>query len=461
VARGRRAVARLIQRLERPAVITAPRAQEMAFVSPMPPARTGVATYSRAVLRGLRSVGYRRTIDVVWPARPRDEIRVRSYGLAVYHIGNNVEFHGEIYRFAVARPGLVVLHDLGLDDLVQGLLAEDDPLGLRAWREAARRAPRLSLPEATIHEPLSQPWCAHIARHARGVIVHSEFARRYLRDFGCATPVFVVPHPPVEGDREVAAARARASALRAVAGAGPDDVLIVAAGDLNRAKQLDALAAAVASLPDNVRLALVGRTIPGFDAAAAVHRAAIGDRATVAADVADEDFLGWIAAADVVVDLRHPHRGEVSGSLTRALQLGRATVVSATGTYLDLPADAVATVPAGPVDPAALGAVLFSLARDRERRARLSARARAVAAERYTLEATARGYVRAIEQTLALALDPIRLALPRWGRALNDIGLREDHVEEGFGVSYVRGLQELASALRPSAERGGSAQHRR
>jgi glycosyltransferase involved in cell wall biosynthesis len=461
VARGRRAVARLIHRLERPAVIPALRAQEVAFVSPMPPAPTGIATYARAVLRGLRSIGYRRTIDVVWPARPQDEIAVRSYGLAVYHIGNNVEFHGEIYRFAVARPGLVVLHDLGLDDLVQGLLAEDDPVGLVAWREAARRAPRLSLPEAMIHEPLSQPWCAHIVRHARGVIVHSEFAARYLRDFGCATPTFVVPHPPVEDHREVAAARARAPALRAVAGAGPDDVLIVAPGDLNRAKQLDALAAAVASLPHNVRLAFVGRRIPDFDAPEALRRAGVGARATVAVDVTDEDFLGWIAAADVVVDLRHPHRGEVSGSLARALQIGRPSVVSATGSYLDLPTDAVTTVPAGPVDPAALASVLSGLAREREGRARLSAHARTLAAERYTLEATARGYERAIEETLALALDPVRLALPRWARALNDIGLREEHVEEGFGVSYVRGLQELAPASSRTGERGGSARRRR
>jgi glycosyltransferase involved in cell wall biosynthesis len=460
VARGRRAVARLIHRLERPSVIPTLREQDVAFVSPMPPASTGIATYSRAVLEGLKAIGYRRKLDVVWPVRPQDEIAVRSYGLAVYHIGNNVQFHGEIYRFAVARPGLVVLHDLGLDDLVKGLLAEGDPMGMRAVREAARRAPRLSLAEASIHEPLSQPWCAHVVRHAKGVIVHSEFARRYLRDFGCATPVFVVPHPPVERPEAVAAAERRAAEMRARAGARPGDVLVVAPGDLNRAKQLDALLAAAAALPPNVRVALVGRTIPDFDASAAVRAAGVSDRSVVAADVPDADFLAWISAADVVVDLRFPHRGEVSGSLARALQTGRPTVVSATGTYLDLPEDTVATVPAGPVDPAALASVLGELAADPTRRAALAGRARALAAERYTLEATARAYERAIEQTLALALDPTRLALPRWARALNDIGLREEHVREGFGVSYVRGLQELAAGL-PRRQMDGTAGDRR
>jgi len=446
VARGRRAVARLIHRIERPAVIPALRDQRVAFVSPMPPAPTGVATYSRAVLDGLGAIGYRRPIDVLWPVGPRDEVAVRTYGLAVYHIGNNLEFHGEIYRFAIARPGIVVLHDLGLDEMVRGLLVEGDPAGHRAWREAARRAPSLSLPEARIHEPLSQPWCAHVVRHSRGVIVHSEFARSYVEDFGCRTPVFVVPHPPVESDRDVRAAVSRAPAMRTRAGARAEDVLVVAPGDLNAAKQLDAVAAAVARLPEETRLVLAGRSIPGYDAVAAIRAAGIGDRALVAADVSDADFRAWIAAADVVVDLRYPHRGETSGSLVRALQAGRACVVSATGAYLDL-GDAVATVPPGPVDPRALATVLGELAGDADRRTELGARARALAGSRYSLEVTARGYERAIERTLALALDPVRLALPRWARALNDVGVSQDDVDEGIGVSYVRGLQELAAEI--------------
>ncbi len=456
MARGRRAAARLIRLLERPAVIPELRDQHVAFVSPMPPAPTGIATYSRAVLDGLRAIDYPRRVDVVWPLRPRDEIAVRTYGLAVYQVGNNVVFHGEIYRMAIARPGLVVLHDLGLDDLVKGLLAQGDPLGHRAWREAARLAPRLTLEEARLHEPLAQPWCAHLVRYARGVIVHSEFARRYLLDLGCRTPVFVVPHPPIVRERELRAARARAGELRARAGVGPGDVLVVAPGDLNRAKQLDALIAAVAALPERVRLALVGRTIPDFDVPVAVRAADLGRRTTVAADVPDDEFLAWIAAADVVVDLRHPHRGESSGSLALALHAGRACVVSATGAYRDLPNDAVAGVPAGPVDPAALTEVLRTLADDPARRAALAQRARALAGRRYGLEATARGYERAIEATLALVLDPARLALPRWARALNQLGVREEHLDEGIGTSYVRGLQELAAALPGRPSRGGA-----
>src|SRR5581483_2780396 len=307
VAGGRGTAARLIRRLTTARPIARPPAPRVAFVSPLPPARTGIATYARSVLDGLDRIGYggRREVDAIWPVQPRHEVEIRGYRLGVYHVGNNAEFHADIYRLAVSHPGLVVLHDLGLDDFVRGLVSRGDPLGYRAYREAVLRAGRMTLAEARLHEPLARPWCAHIARHARGIIVHSEFGRRYLEDFGCRTPVFVVPHPPVEREADLRRAEPLGRALRTRLGLGDDGVLVVAPGDLNRPKQLDALLEAVGRLRPSTR----------------VH---------------------------VGLDLRHPHRGEVSGSLVRAMQAGRPAVVSATGTYLDLPEDAVVRIAPGP-----------------------------------------------------------------------------------------------------------------
>ena len=138
--------------------------------------------------------------------------------------------------------------------------------------------------------------------------------------------------------------------------------LVVAAGDLNEAKQLGAVLAAVAELDDDVHLALVGRRIEGFDADAAVAASGLGGRVTLAPDVSDEDFRAWLYAADVVVDLRYPapRRGE---RLARARDAGgRPTIVSATGTYLDVSDDAVLRVAAGPTDAHELAGVLRTLA---------------------------------------------------------------------------------------------------
>ena len=425
----------------------------VAFVSPMPPAPTGIATYAASVLEGLERSGYRRRrrMDVIWPVRPKHDLAVAGYRLGVYHIGNNVEFHGDIYRLASLRDGIVVLHDLGLDDLVRGLVDRGDPLGYRAAREAFVGAGHLTLPEAGDNEPLAWPWCAHIARMARSVIVHSAFCKRYLEDTGCRTPVFVVPHPPVEREDDLRRAERHAPAIRARLGLGEGDVLVVAAGDLNPAKQLDALVAAASRLDERVHLALVGRRIPTFDPDALVRGSGLGPRLTLATDVSDEAFLAWLTAADVVADLRFPHRGEVSGTLMRAMQVGRPTLVSATGTYVDLPEDAVVRIGPGRADHEELTGVLSSLARRPEARARIGDAARRHVEATASSEHTAAGYEEAIEYALRLVADPRRLALTRWAQALNDLGISSEGLDEDYGLSYVRALTEIEAQADASA----------
>lgn len=417
----------------------------IAYLSPMPPAPTGIATYSRAVLEGLERIDHRaHRIHPIWPIEPKHEAQIPWHTLGVYHLGNNVAFHRDIYRHAIQTPGLVVIHDLALDDFVRGLIAAGDPLGHQAVREAMLNAPRLAgFEEAARNEPLRVPYVAHVARRARGIIVHSPFAERYLRAFGCRTPVYVAPHPVVETEEAVRAAERRRAVLRA--GLEPMGMrsLVLVAGDLNAAKLIDRVLAAVAHLPEHVHLALVGRRIEGFDVEALVRASGLGARVSLHTDVPDEDFLAWLCAADVVVDLRHPHRGEVSGTLWRAMQCGRATVVSGTGTYLDLSGEIVSHVPPGPIEPEELAAALSRLLEDEPHRVRLGEAARAHVAELARTEATARVYASAIEGTLALLADPTRRALARWAGALVDLGVTEADLERGYGVSYARALAEL------------------
>jgi SAM-dependent methyltransferase len=50
-----------------------------------------------------------------------------------------------------------------------------------------------------------------------------------------------------------------------------------------------------------------------------------------------EDFVGYMAAADIVLNLRYPTVGESSGSLLRAMGLGRAVIVSDVGGFREFP----------------------------------------------------------------------------------------------------------------------------
>lgn len=419
----------------------------IAYLSPLPPAPTGIASYSRAVLDGLARIGYGtggHSLDPIWPIEPRHEGTIPWHAMGVYHLGNNVGFHRDIYRHAIQTPGLVVIHDLALDDFVRGMIAAGDPLGYQAMREGMLNAPRLeSLEDAALNEPLRVPFVAHVARRARGIVVHSAFVERYLRAIGCRTPVYVVPHPVVESEAAVRAAERRRPVLRA--GLEPLGMrrLVVAAGDMNEAKMLDRVLAAIARLPEDVHLAIVGRRIEGYDVDAVVRATGLGARVSLLPDATDADFLGWLRAADVVVDLRFPHRGEVSGSLARAMQCGRATVVSGTGTYLDVPPHQVVHVSPGRVDPEELAAALGRLLDDQDLRARIGGAARERMVWLASAEATARGYEEAIDGTLALVQDPTRRALARWAGALVDMGLGETDLDRGYGTAYARALDEF------------------
>jgi glycosyltransferase involved in cell wall biosynthesis len=414
------------------------------YLSPLPPERTGIASYSRAVLSGLRASGFsrRHRVEPRWPLRGRVDEDVVGADLAVYHLGNNMEFHRDIYAMAVRHPGLVVLHDLALDDLGGALLAVGDPLGPPTRAEALEAARTIEAPD--VDEPLRIPWSASVVRRSRGVIVHSRFGRRYLEAFGSRTPVHVVPHPLVEDARALRRARREASRLRARALVGEGGVLVGVLGDLGRAKGMEAVLQAVARLDRSVRVVVAGRRIPMYDAGAVVTSSPAADRITLAPDVSDAEFLGWVHASDVVVNLRHPHRGEVSGTLIRALQAGVPVVVSGVGSYLEWPEDAVARIPAGPPDVDALTAVLRRLVEDEAHRRDLAERARAFVARYRAEDATTRGYEAAMESTLRLIRDPARGAMARWAGALAQLGADTSVADRGLGVDYAAALEELS-----------------
>jgi glycosyltransferase involved in cell wall biosynthesis len=424
----------------------------IAWLSPMPPAKTGIATYSKAVIDALERIGFateHHRIEPIWPLKPRHEGTIPWHTMGVYHLGNNVEFHRDIYRHAIQTPGLVVIHDLALDDFVRGMIAGGDPLGHQALREGLANADKLeSFEDAILNEPLRVPYVAHVARRARGIVVHSPFVERYLRAFGCKTPVSVAPHPVVEDERAVRSALGQRSVLRGRLEVLGMRRLVGVFGDLNAAKLIDQVLAAVAQLPDDVHLALVGRRIEGYDIDEVVRSSGVGGRVHLHTDVEDDEFLEWIAASDVAVDLRFPHRGEVSGSLARLMQVGRPTVVSGTGTYLDLPEGLVVRVSPGRVAADELAAALRTLLEDDGVRTAMGAAAREHMLEQAREDRTAHVYADAILGTMGLLADPGRRALARWGGALVDLGVTDGDLREGYGAAYAAALQEFEPAPR-------------
>ena len=103
--------------------------------SPLPPTRSGIADYTAELLPALgREVPVTAVLASERDLRPVEgaeivgevEYRRRSalHGLPhLYQLGNNL--HGaHMYRAALRRPGVVLLHDPVLHDLVEALTLE-------------------------------------------------------------------------------------------------------------------------------------------------------------------------------------------------------------------------------------------------------------------------------------------------------------------------------------------------
>ena len=112
---------------------------KVAYYSPLPPERSGVADYSAMLLPELQQ---RLEIDVVRRgARRRARRAARQADVALYHVGNDPERHWWIVEELRRRPGVVVLHDFVLHHLVAGMTSDAVTRTATSTRCSERQAP--------------------------------------------------------------------------------------------------------------------------------------------------------------------------------------------------------------------------------------------------------------------------------------------------------------------------------
>jgi glycosyltransferase involved in cell wall biosynthesis len=366
---------------------------KVAYYSPMPPERSGIADYSALLLPALR-----RRLDVTVVRRGRTR-PARGTDLSLYHVGNNPDAHGWIVDALRRRAGVVVLHDFVLHHLIAGLtIGRRDGHGyLDAMEREGGVVARL-LAHGVLDKripPLweSRPQEFHLAGEvlglATGLVVHSEHVEERARAAGFAGPIWRIPHPawPVPE-----------LAPETVAG----EPLIGSFGNVNSSKRIPQLLEAFARLRRDrpgARLLLVGAASPGFDLDRRLQRLGLSSEGILREDYVDESRL-WslMAACDVCVNLRSPTMGETSGSVVRQLSLGKPVIVSDTGWFAELPDEVALKIPVGDGEVEALHAALELVAGNEAARAAMSSAALELARRKHGLEHVAELYASALEQ---------------------------------------------------------------
>jgi glycosyltransferase involved in cell wall biosynthesis len=380
----------------------------LAIWSPLPPSPSGIADYVAETLPELaRAAALELVVEdptrVATALARRYTIRaaadagaagVAAADLDLYHVGNSPA-HAYVYRAALTRPGVVVLHDFNLHQLVLFETVE------RAERETylrqMRRAygARGSLAGRAVSQALGGqllpalfPLNERLLSSALGVVALTRRATDAVRARLGERPALHLPHhlslplDPLPSQHEA----------RRVFGWADDDLLLVAPGLATAHKQLDLIVAVVARLRRRfarLRLVIAGGVDPALPLGTWAEQAGLGDGLVLTGRLSLEDFVRALLAADVVSALRFPSLGEMSGALVRALGVGRPVLVtSGTPGCEELPEGLVVPVDPGVHAAGMLETCLARLLADPELRATIGHWAREHVLERHALPGT-------------------------------------------------------------------------
>jgi len=320
----------------------------MAWFSPLPPVRTGVAAVSADAVAALGARGH--LVDVYQEGNAHDfpwTERRHPYDLVVYQFGNS-SHHDYEWPYALRYPGLVVLHDTRLHHARAALLLRekrrDDYRRELAWSEPDVNPDAAELAVAGFDSRLYYDWplCRALVTCSRLVAVHGEATRRELVErlstpgtpgAGSQAPFterivsIRLGHGELVSAADETAARQR---IRARYGIARDAIVFGVFGGLTPEKRLpqivEAFRAVLPHAPD-ARLLLGGAPAAQVD---------VNDL-LVTGYIDDDELTDHVAAVDVSLNLRWPTARETSGPWLRALAAGKPTIVTELLHRIDVP----------------------------------------------------------------------------------------------------------------------------
>jgi glycosyltransferase involved in cell wall biosynthesis len=393
---------------------------KLAYVSPLPPQKSGISSYSAELLPAL-SRHYQ--IDCIVPDGFEADLDFQAevgsfiglqevskfqqtagkYDRVLYHIGNS-EFHSHMFSMLDRVPGVVVQHDFYLSGILSYL---ENHYGIsRVWSEALYRshgykalADRFAA-GGFMDAIWKYPSSRQTFEQSLGTIMHSkstqDLAQKWLPD-ALTRRIKVIPHLRVVPEHiDKKAARARL-------GIGVDQFLVCTFGIMGETKLshrlLDAWLKSELSNAAKSQLVFVGQADSGDYGRAIANRiteSGCGDRVTITGWADDDTYSQYLQACDIAVQLRTRSRGETSGTILDCMAYGKPTIINAHGSAADISLEGVVMLP----DEFSEGQLLASLEKlftDPQTAQRIGEQAQAIIRDRHSPRKCAEQYAQVIE----------------------------------------------------------------
>ncbi|MDP1785627.1 MAG: glycosyltransferase [Sulfuricurvum sp.] len=328
----------------------------LVFISPLPPAKSGIADYSVRLLGVLRE--YYSLVVVCengafveplpFPVTYLSAQDHLMHGSALdrhlYHFGNS---HHHLWMLPLLQrfAGTVVLHDLFLGGLYHSLVRQNPTATMERHLfidhgvEALRYLWDHGLQETLIRYPLNQSLIALCDR----VLVHSDYSLSRLN----APHRSIIPFP-----KEVPSHPLTRAEAKTALGFREDDFVVCSFGFIGSTKCSRELLLAwkESSLSSDTlsHLVFVGE-LPtnGYADDLLELKTSLpqGSTVTFTGYCTAQRYEEYLCASDLIVQLRRSSRGETSAAAFDALSYGRPLLVNANGTMAEFPEEILIRIP--------------------------------------------------------------------------------------------------------------------
>lgn len=336
--------------------------RRLAYVSPLPPLKSGIADYSESLIPHL-ACHYQIDVfvpqDDIAPGWVKSNCRVlplsdlyrcaSDYERVLYHFGNNPQ-HADMFELLEAVPGVVVLHDFflsGINWYREAHQIANQSLNRELYRAHGYLSVQERLRYGDKETVFKYPCSRSVIDNSVGMIVHSPNSLRLAEQWYQGSRGFKV----IPLLRDVAPRKGQKD-FRIKYSLHKEDIVVASFGFLGPTKQnhrlLEAWKMAGLDKSSHHKLYFVGDTEAdeyGHSMRQKVESGVYGINITIVGWTEAEEYQEYLQLADVAVQLRTLSRGETSAAVLDCMNYGIATIVNANGSMADIPEDTVFMLP--------------------------------------------------------------------------------------------------------------------
>lgn len=318
---------------------------KMAIVTPIPPDKTGIAYYIAELLPSL-SQHYdieiiTDTIDTFGNCPVHDieffKNNAERYNRIVFQVGNS-PYHWYMFDLIKDFPGIVVLHDFYLGNIMHWIqgntnsyddIWDNSLLDSHGYSSVYMRAKK-GVSWAINHYPAN----VEILQNAKGIIVHSEYAKTlsmswYGKKYQDKFYYLPQVHKEFKGHDVIES----------------KEFLVCSFGHIIKQKLIHKIISAWINAglnkDPNSRLVFVGDTVSdeyGLKINKLIKPLA---NVEITGFVGDEEFHNYLKNANVAIQLREESKGETSRAVLDCMSYGIPTIVNENGSMMEFPDNAV------------------------------------------------------------------------------------------------------------------------